>query len=362
MIRTTCPTPSDGVLLIFFGEPETAELSAATDFLSRIFLANARLESPVDAAAAGRRSRELAAKRAPGLVRDYERIGGSPLHRQAHAQRARLAAELAGRGRPIPVELGMQFTEPRIDRAIGTLASMAVRRIVALPVYPLCGPSTTIAGLDVARTAASRRETPIETLEVTGWHAHPSYVELRAAAIRSAAADAGLDLRAPHVQLVFSAHGTPVRYIAEGSRYATYVEQYCALVAGRLGLTDHVLGYQNHANRGIDWTRPPIDEVLDALPPGTAVLVDPVSFMHEQSETLSELDLDLREHAKKRGLGFHRVPVPHSDPRFVTLLADLAETALGFAPAGFPTPRVCGCRPGAAVCLNGETRPGVQTG
>jgi protoporphyrin/coproporphyrin ferrochelatase len=74
-----------------------------------------------------------------------------------------------------------------------------------------------------------------------------------------------------------------------------------------------VVGFQNHTNRRIAWTEPDVEKVIETVDADT-VIVDPVSFMHEQSETLAELDHELSEEAEARGLAFHRVPVPHATP------------------------------------------------
>ena len=57
----------------------------------------------------------------------------------------------------------------------------------------------------------------------------------------------------------------------------------------------------------------------------------------------SELDHELKEKAEERGLEFYRVPVPHDDPRFIQLLADLIEPFItgNVEEAGF---RPCRCR------------------
>jgi len=346
-------SPRDAVLLINFGEPETPEPDAVVDFLERIFLANAALEDPADPMAAARRSRELAERRAPALLEDYRRIGGSPLARQAREQAAGLAAALERRGQSIPVELGMQFTDPSIPRALETLADRGVDRIIAFPVYPLCGPSTTVRALTDVADALHRMDWSPEVSEITGWHRHPGYLGVRAAAIREAAAEAGVDLASPHVALAFCAHGTPLRYVEAGSRYVDYVEDWCARLAEAVGVDGYALGYQNHANRGIEWTAPDIESAIDGLAGRDGVLVDAVSFVHEQSETLVELDIDLREHAEARGLSFTRVPIRHATDAFCDVLADLVELAAGADVEGIPALRACRCRPGAGVCFNG---------
>ena len=109
----------------------------------------------------------------------------------------------------------------------------------------------------------------------------------------------------------------------------------------------------DHTNRPIDWTTPDIYEVIAGID-AEAVIVVPVSFMHEQSETLAELDHDLREQAEARGLRFHRVPVPHDDERFIAVLADLVEERVTPGACVHLRLRECVCRPDAATrCTNG---------
>ena len=341
------------VLLLNFGEPGTPDPDAVTEFLERIFLANARLEPDADPAAARERSRELARQRTPGLLEAYERIGGSPLNRQAAAQGAALERALSARGHPAHVAVGMQFTEPSIEAALASLREEGAATVVALPVYPLCGPSTSVAALDGVDDALGRLGWRPDIRRITGWHRHPGYVRLRGKAIRDAAAAAGWGLNDPGIRLVFSAHGTPLRYIEEGSRYVEYVEDWCETMARALGVREWSLGYQNHANRAIAWTQPAIEAALGDLPGVSKVLVDAISFIHEQSETLMELDVELAEQAAGFGLEFRRVGIPHDDEAFAEVLADLALAALGDDISTLPPLTVCRCRPGADLCFNG---------
>ncbi|WP_419162176.1 ferrochelatase [Candidatus Palauibacter sp.] len=346
--------PEAAVLLLNFGEPSAPDPGEVTRFLERIFLANARLEPGGDAAAIRARSRDLARRRSPGLLEAYERIGGSPLDVQATAQGVAVKRTLAARGHPMHVGVGMQFTAPSIEEALAKLKAAGADTLVALPVYPLCGPSTTVAALTEVDAALERMGWQPDVRRVTGWHRHPEYLRLRGAAIRRTAAASGWSLTDPAVRLVFSAHGTPIRYIDEGSRYVEYVEDWCATLARTLGLEAWTLGYQNHTNRGIEWTQPDIEAALGHLAGGSKVLVDAVSFMHEQSETLMELDVELAEHAHALGLEFRRVEVPHDDEAFAEVLADLTLGALGAEVPALPGRTSCLCRPGADLCFNGE--------
>ncbi len=151
--------------------------------------------------------------------------------------------------------------------------------------------------------------------------------------MRRTAAGAGISLAEPRARLVFSAHGTPLEYLRRGSRYIAFVEEFCAAVARELGVREYVIGYQNHEGEsGIAWTEPAIGRVIADLD-ADAVVVDPVSFMHEQSETLAELDLRLRGEAEARGLRFYRVPIPWDAPVFIDTLANLVEARIAPSPA-----------------------------
>jgi len=344
-----------GVVVLNFGEPAEPSREAVVPYLTRIFLQNASLEEANTEEEARERSRELAERRAPALIDEYEEIGGSPLNEQATAQADALESVLEERGYDARTYVGMQFTEPYIKDAVGAAHDDGVDHLIGLPVYPLCGPSTTVAALDSVAEAISDLEWDVPFDPVSGWHRHPAYTRLRADNLREFARSEGLSLSDPGTTLVLSAHGTPEYYLEEGFRYGTYVTEFAEALGGALG-TDYELGYQNHSNRDIPWTEPEVEAVIESLGnegETERVVVEPVSFMHEQSETLSELDVELREEAEEVGLEFHRVPIPHDDARFAALLADLTEPFLGEFDPGYYNFRQCQCRdvPGT-MCLN----------
>ncbi len=338
-----------GVLILNFGEPENATLEEVIPFLERIFARNASLES----GKGGGRARKLAEKRAPGLIEEYKQIGGSPLSQQARKQARMVEGVLRRRDLNLRCYSGMQFTEPSVGAAVAEAQAKGVEQLVALPVYPLCGRSTTIAALEDVRTAVTELSWDVPLREITGWHRHPAYQRLRADAILDYVKREGVDLHASDTTLVFSAHGTPLKYVDDGPRYVAYVEEVCRMVARELGIGDYALGYQNHTNRDIAWTAPEVETVIRGVD-AARVVVDAVSFMHEQSETLSELDGELREIAEEAGLEFHRVPIPHDDAAFAALLADLVEDVLRPEPImGELGLRRCLCRASPATfCLN----------
>lgn len=332
--------------MLNFGEPENPSRDNVVDYLERIFLSNMSLED-VPEERARERARELAERRVPGLLEEYREMGASPLVPQARRQAEMLGDELGRRGIEAETYVGMQYSEPFIRDAVRGARSDGVDRLIGLPVYPLCGKTTTVESLEQLREAVVEVGWDVEVGEVAGWHRHPGYLDLRADNIGGFVKNEGLDLGGEDVGLVYSAHGTPVRYLDE-VRYRDYVEEVCEALSERIGVGDYVLGFQNHENRDVEWTEPETEEVVEGLVGVVeSVVVEPVSFMHEQSETLSELDVELREECRELGIELHRVPVPHSDPRFAGVLADLVEGFVG----GNPEMGGCSCRDsGGALC------------
>jgi len=342
-----------GIVFLNFGEPPTPDRERVLAYLERIFLANADLEGDEDPR---ERAETLARRRAPGLIEEYNEIGGSPLNEQARAQVETASDRLAARGYDVETYLGMQYTEPLIETAVERARADGVDRLIGMPIYPLCGRSTNVAALDELEGAVGAADWDAPVQGITGWHRHPTYTRLRAENLAGFLDERDLTVGGD-TALVFSAHGTPVHYLEGGSRYDVYVEEFCETIAAVLGIDEeaYAIGYQNHENRDIEWTEPELDELVAELDAERAV-IEPISFLHEQSETLVELDIDLREEVPD-DLELHRVPIPHDDPRIGDVVADLLEPLLASFDPGYYQLRQCQCRdePGT-VCLNAPHR------
>lgn len=348
------PGTKVGVLTINFGEPDEPTMEKVVPFLERIFLQNSNLE-PNES---GReRARQLAEARAPGLIEEYEKIGGSPLNRQADEQAARLATALQDRGWDAHVYSAFQFTEPTIAESVARARSEGVDTLVAVPVYPICGQSTTVAALEAVRDALDGLDWHPPFRGVSGWHHDEAYRALRTENVRAFVAEHDLDLRDADTLLYFSVHGTPIKYLDEGNRYDRYIEEQCRDIAGRLGVDSYGVGFQNHTNRRIAWTQPDNEDRIREADERRLVVV-PISFMHEQSETLAELDHELRDFVEGLGKELHRVPVPHDADAFTELLADLVAALVTGPESESMNGRAlarCRCAPLDGVwCTNGN--------
>jgi ferrochelatase len=169
----------------------------------------------------------------------------------------------------------------------------------------------------------------------------PGFVEAVAANARGTAAKAkpGISYR-----WLFSAHGLPKRVIARGDPYQWQTEQTAAALVERLGVSDWTICYQSRVGP-LEWIGPATDaEIKRAGADGKGVVVVPIAFVSEHSETLVELDIDYARLARESGVpDYLRVPTAGVRQEFITGLAQLvlesaARTRLcpaGIAACGF---------------------------
>jgi len=133
-------------------------------------------------------------------------------------------------------------------------------------------------------------------------------------------------------RLLLTAHSMPKNIVRSGDPYQGQIESTAAAVISALdrpGL-DWCLCYQSRVGP-LEWVGPATDdEIHRAGSDGVPVVVAPISFVSEHSETLVELDLDYRRLAEASGVpGYHRVPTVGTQPSFIQALAGLVRRAPG---------------------------------
>jgi ferrochelatase len=156
----------------------------------------------------------------------------------------------------------------------------------------------------------------------------PGFIEAIAELIRPALDAAAGDEKPP--RLLLTAHGLPKRIVQAGDPYPNQVETTAAAVIAALnrpGL-DWTVCYQSRVGP-LEWIGPATDdEIRRAGRDGLPLVVAPISFVSEHSETLVELDLDYRDLAVASGVpAYHRVPTVGTDPGFIRSLATLVRRA-----------------------------------
>jgi len=191
-----------------------------------------------------------------------------------------------------------------------------------LPLYPQFSTTTTGSSFEAWQKAA-RFSTP--TARVQSYPIDPGFIAASVELVRQGLAEAGDGAR----RVLFSAHGLPEKIIKAGDPYQRQVEQTAKAIAEALGLTDWSVCYQSRVGP-LKWIGPSTEhEIRRAGADKAGIVLYPLSFVSEHSETLVELDIDYRQLASEAGVpAYIRVPTVGTHPLFIRGLARLVRDAL----------------------------------
>ena len=263
----------------------------------------------------------ITATRLEGVKANYEAMGGgSPLLETTRRVQRKLQRRL---GDETPVEIAMRYTPPYAREALERLEAAGVERVHLLPMYPQFSTTTTASSIeDIRATAEAMGYRPrfVSTLQYYDFEPYLEAVEER---IREALGDTD----PKSLTMVFSAHGLPKRVIKRGDPYARQVEAEVALhterlKAGGIEFGQVHLAYQSKVGP-LAWLTPSLDRMLEEIR-NKRVLIYPISFTIDNSETLFELEMEYREVAESLGFEYYKVcRCPNDSEIFVGALEKL---------------------------------------
>ena len=332
------------VVLFNLGGPDRPE--AVEPFLINLFSDPAiiRLPNPFRFLAA----RLIAKRRAPAARNIYEMLGGgSPLLRNTQLQAKALAHALKKSG-PHKVFIAMRHWHPSAKETARAVKAYRPDRVMLAPMYPQFSTATTASSLADWHKAAKAESLDAPSTGVCCFPAEENFIAAHANLIVPALEKA---LRKGPTRLLFSAHGLPEKVVAGGDPYAFQVGETVKAIAAVLrkkgflknAAGDCALSFQSRIGP-LRWIGPSTEEeIRRAGAEGRNLVLVPVSFVSEHSETLVELDVAGKSLAERAGVPvFLRVPALGTHPSFVASLARLVLEAA----------RESGIRPGggASIC------------
>ena len=270
----------------------------------------------------------ISRRRAPVAREIYAVLGGgSPLLPNTEAQARALEDSLAGDGET-RVFIAMRYWHPRSDEAAAAVKAFGPERIVLLPLYPQFSTTTTGSSVKDWHRAAAAAGLDVPTTTVCCYPTEAGFVAEVAERVRTAVQEAGAN-GTPRV--LFSAHGLPKTVVAGGDPYQWQVEQTSAAVVAALDepALDWVVCYQSRVGP-LEWIGPSTDaEIERAGRDGVPVVVVPIAFVSEHSETLVELDVEYGHLAETSGVpAYVRVPTVAAGAAFIKGLAAVVRSAL----------------------------------
>lgn len=308
-----------GVLLLNMGGPE--KLADVEPFLFNLFSDRKIIRlGPfpfLQKFIAGR----IARKRAPKSSECYRKIGGgSPLSRITGEQCRALEDRLAGdQSTAFTVRMAMRYWPPHADKALQEFASIGIEDFIALTLYPHYSVATTGSSFDDLRCAARSFSGHFNIAEITSWPTESHYVRALAETIREGMSK----FSDGNVQLVYSAHSLPVKFIEEGDPYLDHIRQTIAAVEALTGKAGE-LCFQSRSGP-VRWLEPSTPDMIEQLAGQGCqnILMVPISFVSDHVETLYEIDIQYKEFAETLGIRLERTESLNTRPEFINGLASL---------------------------------------
>jgi ferrochelatase len=273
-------------------------------------------------------ARRIAAMRVEPARASYAALGGgSPLLELTQAQAEALAREL--NDFEVRCFIAMRYWHPLSEATAKAVYAWRPDEVILLPLYPQYSTTTTGSSLTAWHAAATRVGLVADTIALCCYATDVDYVAATARLLQTACDAARAELApATQMRVLFSAHGLPEKIVQRGDPYQWQIEQTVAHVVANCGdgLPEQVICYQSRATPQ-QWIGPSTEaEIERAAHDGVAVLVVPIAFVSDHSETLIELDEDYRALAERLGVpGYYRVPVQNTDAAFITALANIVR-------------------------------------
>ena len=263
----------------------------------------------------------ISAKRAPIAKNIYREIGDkSPILELTQDQAKILENNLSKKG-DYKCFVVMRCWHPRAMDIIKKVKEYNPSEIVLLPLYPQYSASTSGSSIKEWNDLCKKENYKVKTKTICCYPTESNFLESHASLIKKIIKN--LD---KNFKLLFSAHGLPENKIKKGAPYQWQVEQTVEGIMTKLKdeNLDYTISYQSRVGP-LKWIGPSTDEVIIKYSKeNRGIVIVPVAFVSEHSETLVELDIEYKKLAEKNGCSFYkRVPALGIEENFIKGLAKL---------------------------------------
>ena len=251
----------------------------------------------------------------------YKSIGGkSPILENTNAQKEALEEALKASGFNTEVFVCMRYTFPRVSDILEEIKNKKFDQIILLPLYPQFSTTTTASSFQEWDEMFIPLECKTIVKKVCCYPSTEGFIEAQTELILEK-----ID-SLENFRILFSAHGLPSRIVKDGDPYPTHVEHTAQAIIKRLEIKeiDFQICYQSRVGP-IEWISPSTEsEIERAGKENKNIVLVPLSFVSEHSETLFELDIEYAQLAHKSGVEkYIRVPTVSTHPNFINFLVDI---------------------------------------
>lgn len=267
-------------------------------------------------------ARIIASRREPVARENYKKIGGkSPLNGITQ----RVCEKLSFIDTQRKFYAAMRYLPPFAKEVVEKIQEDGIEEVILFSMYPHYSRTTTKSSIDdFLNSCRAANYTPKITI-IDRYFDNKLYN----LAVIDRIKEALKGDRSNDFTLIFSAHGLPQRVINKGDPYQKEIEENINLLKEMLkseGLLfkSIELGYQSKVGP-LKWLEPSLKKVLGRYK-NEKVIIYPLSFTIDNSESVLELDIEYRDEAKRVGVSDFRVCKCLNDsPLFIEAILSLCS-------------------------------------
>ena len=216
----------------------------------------------------------------------------------------------------------MRCWHPRAIDVIKKVKEFDPKEIILLPLYPQFSAATSGSSINEWNDLCKKENFNVKTKTICCYPTENNFIKSHAYLIRKTIQN----IKNKNFKLLFSAHGLPEIKIKKGDPYQWQVEETVKNIMMELKdeNLDHTISYQSRVGP-LKWIGPSTDdEIIKYSKEKKGIVIVPVAFVSEHSETLVELDIEYKKLAEKNGCSFYkRVPALGIEDNFIKGLTDL---------------------------------------
>lgn len=216
--------------------------------------------------------------------------------------------------------LGMSYGEPSIFKALDFLRNQNCKSLLILPLYPQYSGTTSASVFDAVSNYFQKCRWIPHLHFLHSYHDEPLYIAALAKSIQKAKIGKG--------KLLFSYHGTPLKYLLQGDPYHCQCHKTSRLVAEKLKLQkkDYLVCFQSRFGKDA-WLQPYTDKTIEKIAhKDQKLFVLCPGFSADCLETLEEIAQENKEiFLKAGGKNYHYIPCLNDSYEQIKLLSFLIQ-------------------------------------
>ena len=216
----------------------------------------------------------------------------------------------------------MRCWYPRAFDVLQKVKEYSPTEIILLPLYPQFSATTSGSSINEWNELCEKENFKINTKTICCYSTENNFIISHVSLIKKILSK----VENNNFKLIFSAHGLPENKIKKGDPYQWHIEETVKNIIVKLNYLnlDYVISYQSRVGP-LKWIGPSTDEeIIKNSKEKKGIIIVPVAFVSEHSETLVELDIEYKKLAYKNGCSFYkRVPALGTDENFIKGLSEL---------------------------------------